>query len=554
MSRFRALQTSLACFAMLFLLPGDGAAFTEEELLGTWFVLIHYRNSETANPDADRWEDKIWTFEKRGSRLRWTEYPIVVFGDQTGRFERYRGVRSRVLAAWQPNSAQQAQIDGGLEINSRGSKSKSLRGTLAKGYKSTGRLRTQSASIIGYMENWSITGGPDKPVFARDDMMGSGRTENMEGRTEYATQEILDGGRLLRGLYERDGIRKGTFQMMRAGDVTRVAGKSEKVKEERRELFVEELQRTGFGVGVDRQGEDLPSSTSSALNFQKGMNLKQGLAALYHLPPEVNTQVLVRKLQVLRLGADGDEEIAYEDIESGKQVASADESYGVLAQLFCRGGRVSAPATVWQVYANNALVAWQTTIFREGCAFQQTVAPATLAYAGLEKRVTQHIGADFPESPVMKIALYRRALQTLREGRIADAEALLAKADAAVDGMAQGIAGSDRAAQRSRLSTTSDRDALRKQLVEAIALAKRGGGDLGDLAPDGVSAGVQERMVAKYMETLPAQEQMKLFRELQGRRKDVQARILQARIEELPVGERERLYREAVADDAAAEK
>ncbi|MFP8875021.1 MAG: hypothetical protein VCB42_10990, partial [Myxococcota bacterium] len=286
MSRFRALRASLACFAPLFLLPGDGAAFTENDLLGTWFVLIHYRNSETNNPDADRWEDKIWTFEKRGSRLQWTEYPIVVFGDQTGRFERYRGVRSRVLAAWEPNARQQSQIDSGLEINSRGSKSKSLRGTLAKGYKSTGRLRTQSASIIGYMENWSITGGLEKPVFARDDLMGSGRTENMEGRTEYATQEILDGGRLLQGLYDRDGIRKGTFQMTRAADVTRVAGKSKKVQEERRQLFMEGMQRQAeagaFDDQTDRDGKSTSAEERAATRY------------IVSLPPEQRDELLAK--------------------------------------------------------------------------------------------------------------------------------------------------------------------------------------------------------------------------------------------------------------------
>ena len=554
MTWFRPLRAALAGVVALLFLPSGAMAFSDEDLLGTWFVLIHYRNSETANPDVDRWEDKIWAFEKKGSRLQWTEYPIVVFADQTGRFDRTLGQRSRVLAAWQPNAGQQAQIDGGLEINSRGSKSKSLRGTLATGLKSAGRLRTQSASIIGYMENWSITGGPDNPVFARDDMMGSGRSENMEGRTQYATQDILDGGRLLRGTYERDGIRKGTFQMMKAGGVTRVAGKSEKVKEERRQLFLEAMQRSGTGVDVDSRGKDLTSSTADVRNFKKGIKLKEGLEALHFLPGEVDTRVMVRKLKVLRLAADGDEEIAYEDIESGKYVPSGDESYGVLAQLFCSSRRTAAPATVWQVYANNALVAWETTVFREGCAVQQTVSPATLAHAGLENRVTGHIGADFPSSPVMKIALYHQALQTLQQGRVADAEALLAKADATVDAMSQGIAGSERAGSRSRIASTSDRDALRKQLVEAIALAKQGGGAPSDLAPKGAPPGVQERLVARYTEALPAHEQVKLFRELQGRRKDVQARILRERIEALPAAEREQLYRDVLADPAPADQ
>ena len=91
-------------------------------------------------------------------------------------------------------------------------------------------------------------------------------------------------------------------------------------------------------------------------------------------------------------------------------------------------------------------------------------------------------------------------------------------------------------------------------MVEAIALAKQGGGAPSDLAPKGAPPGVQERLVARYTEALPANEQVKLFRELQGRRKDVQARILRERIEALPAAEREQLYRDVLADPAPADQ
>ena len=61
----------------------------------------------------------------KGSRLRWTEYPMVIFGDGTGRFESLGTNRaSRVLQHWEPNKAQRAEIASGLQVNSRGSKSK----------------------------------------------------------------------------------------------------------------------------------------------------------------------------------------------------------------------------------------------------------------------------------------------------------------------------------------------------------------------------------------------------------------------------------------------
>ena len=56
-----------------------------------------------------------------------------------------------------------------------------------------------------------------QPVFRREDVLGSGRTESLEGVTEYATTEVASGGDVLRGTFERDGTRHGTFRMLRAG-------------------------------------------------------------------------------------------------------------------------------------------------------------------------------------------------------------------------------------------------------------------------------------------------------------------------------------------------
>lgn len=218
----------LLCAIALVISPLAVVAAPSVDLMGTWYVLIHYRDEASSDPDTERWDDRIWLFAKKGSRLSWTEYPVVMFSDQRGRFERtLSGVQGRVLAAWEPNERQQKEIRDGLEANSRGSKTKTLRGSPSKGYKSVGGLRTQSVSVIGYHETWSIDGLPDAPIFTRDDLMGSGRTSTMEGRTQYAATEVevLDGGTLIRGTYERDGVRHGVFRMIRAGDTVRSGSK-----------------------------------------------------------------------------------------------------------------------------------------------------------------------------------------------------------------------------------------------------------------------------------------------------------------------------------------
>ncbi len=59
-----------ASASFLFLLLVAAPASAEIDLIGSWFVLIHYRDSQTANPDSDRWEDKVWKIEKKGSRAQ----------------------------------------------------------------------------------------------------------------------------------------------------------------------------------------------------------------------------------------------------------------------------------------------------------------------------------------------------------------------------------------------------------------------------------------------------------------------------------------------------
>ena len=218
----RALLASL----LAALLPAPALAFGADDLVGAWHVLVHYQDSGTENADAKRWEDRIWVFEKAGDQLRWTDYPIVVFDDDTGRFEAIGGNRaSRVLDYWEPNAAQQEQISAGLAINSRGSRSKALSGSDAKGWSSArrGGAGYKSSRFITYEETWNLDGLPDKPRFERQDSMGSGGSEDFEGRTLYETTTVEAGGNVLRGSFDRDGTRKGTFRLARSGQVHSVA-------------------------------------------------------------------------------------------------------------------------------------------------------------------------------------------------------------------------------------------------------------------------------------------------------------------------------------------
>ncbi len=190
------------------------------DVLGTWYVLIHYRDSATANPEVDRWLDLVWVFEQSGTRLQWTQYPLVVFEDTTGRFEAIAGnPRARVLHAWEPNEAQLETIRGGPRVNARGARTKTLRGSDARGWKTTSRMTATSASVVGYQENLTVEGLDGLPVFLREDVVGNALRASDRGGSRFETEEVRGAGNVLVGRYARDEHRRGRFRMWRTEDV-----------------------------------------------------------------------------------------------------------------------------------------------------------------------------------------------------------------------------------------------------------------------------------------------------------------------------------------------
>ncbi len=214
----RSLLPSLLLLLSTFLsLPASSAErkLARSDLEGTWFVIAHYKDPNTANPDVTRWLDRVWTFEIRGSRLHWVDFPIVVLEDTRGRFEASAGnPRSRVLEGWLPNESQLKEVKAGPRVNTRGSKSKSMRGSDAKGWKSIGRSSAQSATTVGYTEIWSLTGPTEKRVFRVQQILGNALVGSAEGETLYSVTE-RKGKSEFRGTYSRDGNQKGTFRMIR---------------------------------------------------------------------------------------------------------------------------------------------------------------------------------------------------------------------------------------------------------------------------------------------------------------------------------------------------
>jgi hypothetical protein len=238
-TRAAGLWAGLLC-ALGLAAPSAGAV----DLTGSWHVIAHYKEPGSEHPEREHWEDRLWVFESQDGRLEWTDHPIVVFEDESGRFERLGTNRaSRVLGFWEPSPGQLEEIRRGLQYNPRGSKTKTLRGAEGGLWTSsrTSGAGYQSARVLTYEELWQIEGLPDRPVFTRADSLLGGGAEEMEGRTLWETEAVEEDGNLLRGRYDRDGVRVGSFVMRRSGTAGLVRGSGKTQGERVYELFLGEM-------------------------------------------------------------------------------------------------------------------------------------------------------------------------------------------------------------------------------------------------------------------------------------------------------------------------
>jgi hypothetical protein len=183
--------------------------------VGTWYVLVHYRDLRSAMPEQVQWEDRVWVLEREGEAIRFREFPAVRFGDEGGRYEVGAGIRQRTLGAWEPSAGQRAEIAAGLDRDAYGAREKRLRPT-ATGF-SSAKSRFDSARVVGFESTVEVDLSGALPRFSVSDTLGSSAAASgIEGRTIYATERIAEDG-TLSGRFDRDGRRTGTFVMMRSG-------------------------------------------------------------------------------------------------------------------------------------------------------------------------------------------------------------------------------------------------------------------------------------------------------------------------------------------------
>jgi hypothetical protein len=184
-------------------------------LLGTWYVLIHYRREGSPYPRRWYWDERVWTFQREGDALAWTEYTLVKFEDQQGRFEHLRTPRARrLLGAWTPNRRQRRELETGIGVNSRGSRRKLLTGDATVGWRSAVLEHAVAPGRKGYAEDWRIDVVEGLPEFRLTTELQHWGGARELGASIYRAEQKDRRGSELRGTYLSGDDRRGRFRMM----------------------------------------------------------------------------------------------------------------------------------------------------------------------------------------------------------------------------------------------------------------------------------------------------------------------------------------------------
>jgi hypothetical protein len=151
-------------------------------------------------------------------------------------------------------------------------------------------------------------------------------------------------------------------------------------------------------------------------------------------------------------------------VESDSLAASSEQDYGILARWTCSGPGVNIQHVAWYLLPGNAMSAWDHVTFYEMCTPIPNYQPATGSQVTGERQLTVRADEEFPKRQELDVHLYAKGVQLVAVGRVEDAQAMLARGDAA-GRLLSGI-------EVEGMPSVADREAARKRLADAIAKAK----------------------------------------------------------------------------------
>lgn len=184
---------------------------TEIDLSGDWYVLVHYKDDDSADKSITKFKDVVWTIEQTPNSMAWEEYPYVVFSDDQ---ELYRRQAMQEHLPWEPDASGWERIREGVEVSSRAMKRKRLKGSVAEGYSSLPALGTGGFTTMTFESTWTVTFEPRALRLEIVDSLSGAGLEGMEGSTVYEVREAA-GPDELRGRFDRETLH-GKFRMVRS--------------------------------------------------------------------------------------------------------------------------------------------------------------------------------------------------------------------------------------------------------------------------------------------------------------------------------------------------
>ena len=193
--------------------PAGEANFTEFDLGGAWYVLIHYKDERSEDESITKFRDFAWSIEQTSSSLSVEYYPVVLF-DEATEIERRQAMRGH--QPWQPSQANLAALARSLDVSSRAMTTKRMTGSVAEGFRSRAPVASGGLHVVSFTKSWDVHFEPEAIRIAiTDSLSGTAELEGFEDSTVYRLTERL-GPNELRGSYEEPG-RRGSIRMIRAG-------------------------------------------------------------------------------------------------------------------------------------------------------------------------------------------------------------------------------------------------------------------------------------------------------------------------------------------------
>jgi hypothetical protein len=187
---------------------------TKVDLNGSWYVLIHYKDSQSEDKSITKFKDFVWTIEQTANTLTWEQYPYVIFSEDA---EVVRRQAMRGHTAWEPDEAQWAQLKLAVDVSSRALTRKRMTGSVEKGWKSLAPLGSGGLNTMSFTRNWDVGFKPDKiSIVIVDSLSGATGLGGIEESTTFEVTQRVSPGEL-RGTYE-EGTKRGTFRMVRSAE------------------------------------------------------------------------------------------------------------------------------------------------------------------------------------------------------------------------------------------------------------------------------------------------------------------------------------------------